>query len=42
MCYVKYLIPNIWWVKAVGAYPDLEGDPPEEWDGTLKVSIRGL
>ncbi|KAL3443937.1 hypothetical protein BJX65DRAFT_284403 [Aspergillus insuetus] len=40
--HVEHLMPTTWWVKAVEAYPDLEDDPPEVWDGTLKVPIRGL
>jgi hypothetical protein len=40
--HVKYLMPTTWWVKAVEAYPDLEDYPPEVWDGTLRVPIRGL
>ncbi|KAL2817180.1 hypothetical protein BJX63DRAFT_386318 [Aspergillus granulosus] len=39
---VEYLMPATWWVKSVEAYPDLEDDPLEVWDGTLKVPIRGL
>ncbi|KAL3495051.1 hypothetical protein BJX62DRAFT_233704 [Aspergillus germanicus] len=40
--HVKYSMPTTWWVKAFEAYPDLEDDPLEVWDGTLKVPIRGL